>query len=457
MRETFQERERLWGLHSLRDMGKKAMGMMGILSIGFMPAGSSQDFLAGKPEGPYTWLAPDTPSKGPPIVHKEAYISKQIQAIHFDDDFDGLLVSEGFTLGYDNSKLVHSLPGDEAVIITQTAYIKGKEPFTEGAVVRSDHADESVWDVENAARRRLFFPHADYAVSVGEYNLSPQLKKQGYESFGFGIGSAEQDATSIKIETYKLYKDGSYKLLTEQETTARLVANEACEQDEHRKITSEVRLTSVQHDLMCQAVARYGRFLPDDARVILNSVGNEEFMTDSFNYISDRVTFTFPYIGKDQIPDDLFLRTALHEMLHGAYHRIDPGSRLMYDVATTYQDMLKQTKYQVPSPLKLDESKIKVPEVEPVWELLTEGEYAGGDHYGHPWENATEMISSAASVLAFYPDQFMQKYVRLDKAQQRAVREVVRTVSEVIETYDYNVVDIIPEYARIQQELKRSK
>jgi hypothetical protein len=63
------------------------------------------------------------------------------------------------------------------------------------------------------------------------------------------------------------------------------------------------------------------------------------------------------------------------------------------------------------------------------------------------------MISSTATVLAYYPDEFLINYKRLDDVQRDAVRDAVYAAVRVINAFGYKTDEIIPKYQYISDQL----
>lgn len=454
MSENTTKRERL--ARRLNHAGKRAIGVLGIAAVGFLPSGEPAEVpLSPKPSGPYVGPGPRMLGEQGPHVHKELYVDKQAQAIVLADDLGGLLMTEGFTLGYKKAAIASELQGNEVAILSQSATREDGEKITDRTIAWGASFDHGLLSNNTEARRELIRPALaqDLAENIGEYALSPKWEKRGYDVFGFGVDNSLPDTTEIDVSTYLFHADGSFTRTTQKRTTATVINNVSCESDSSQNVTSEVILTPSQRRLACTAIGKYDKFLSDDARILLDSIGHTEFRQNAYDIVSENIILTFPYQVKREIFDEAFMQLTLHESLHDAYYQLDPKSLLVPEISQAYQGIVREMKYRLPTNGEQMGSKVSVGDVEPVWRVITESTYRNekinGRGTGHPWDAATEMVSSTATVLAFYPNEFLEQFALLSKGEQKAIRKAVEVTAKAIETFDYDVTDIIPEYPMI--------
>jgi len=379
-------------------------------------------------------------------------------ALQLSDDMDGLLSTSGYAVFVDVQRMTDQLKPDEVLVVTQedatvdgTAFVSGKVFKGVGA-----HRYDSVGSIMTAAGIDL--PPFESAVGTAggehsiEYNGANYMLSQ--INSGGSVLLADKPSTVV-VDTYQIEADASVTPLSHRTATAEIVPNVECD-DLPETISTEVYLTSRQHDIICQALEEYSQLLPNDYAIRLDAVDSSNSKNDSANLMNRNMQLTYPYIGKNEVEVQDLRRTALHEIFHAAYYdqiKTDRIFRLKLDAM--YMAMRDSTDFRIPSDEELSKGLTPtLQKAEKVIGIITESEYIGpNSNSGHPWDNATEMLSSTAAVLAFYPEEFIEKYNQLNDVQKRVIRDNASAVLEIIDRYDVDAASIIPKEDLIREEL----
>ncbi len=401
-----------------------------------------------KPVGPY--VATETDWEDFYTEHP-LIPTQSTDALALSSDLGGLIATSGFDIFVNRDQLESQLESNQ--LATISVEWDGDDGKVGGAMtVYSPRFDTST------------ITHDNHDQLINKYALFALQGAGNTEAFSVsalpdayipvprnGVDIQSDDAFDIRITTYEVGSDGAVSIANEQTAEATPIKNVDCDSD--LTITSEVALNKSQHDVICDLLDEYSTLIKADDQIVLDSVESDLYSRDSVRISTQIVMLTYPYISDYEVTPIRIKMVALHEILHRSYADLEGDTELMNRIDDAYRSVFRSSDFQMPDEhaqfIGLTPS---IPEVEKVWGAITESTYEGDD-IGHPWDNATEMISSAASVLAFHPYKFIDNYDTLNDVQKAAIRQVVVEVREIIERYDSSVEDIIPEYNKVAEHL----
>ena len=379
-------------------------------------------------------------------------------AMRLSDDLDGLLGTSGYAVFIDAQQVLDELKTNEVLVVKQKDMTTDEDPTVSGSVYVAGDTDSYEEALKTVAKAGIAIPAFNSAngSAGGKGSLEEEAVGDYFVQInGGGTILHNNTPSQITVDKYRIEPDETVTAISHQKVYAEVSPNIKCV-DVPEAISAEVVLTYDQYNIICQALKQYSQLLPNNYSVRLDAVDSKASMNDSLSYNSKTVQLTYPYVGKTEVETDEIRLTTLHEIFHGAYlEQIvnDPIFRLKLD--TVYTAILNSTDFQIPSNDELRQGLTPtIPKVERVIGIITESEYMGPDSaVGHPWDNATEMLSSTVTVLAFYPDDFIKKYRHLNETQKHAIRDDVLAVVDLIKRYDVPVASIIPRYDLIAEEL----
>jgi len=408
-----------------------------------------------KQHGPYTLgsLAWDTEDM------REQIDAAPIQALTLSDTLDGLLTTSGYTVYVDVQKVSQQLQENELIIATQTESLSTGEEVVTGQIffgLPTDTASEDAYQFATDAlfNSDIFLPAMSDANGVGSAQYLDQVLPNNYSPLNAsGVIVHNNSDPLITLTTYTITPEGALVEIASQTATAEFNQNLACDESDV-EIISEVMPSDDQYGIICAMFDEYGALLSPNYDVYLDVAESPYVTKDSVSYLSDSVLLTYPYIGESEVSKEDFTRTALHEILHAAYNDQLADKAFMEASFAAYESVYMATDYKMPT---LDEQMQQIEsvgEIEKVWGIITESSYIGeGSRDGHPWDNDTEMLSSTGAVIAFYPDEFVEKFHQLSDKQQDAIRETVRVLQTLIEKYDVSVDSIIPSFSSVAEQI----
>lgn len=422
-------------------------------------ANSSPAIDAHKPEGPYSTAADwfDYEEGRDELIPAEP-----IDALTFSDDFNQVLSSRGYTVYINEPAVTSILQPDQIAVFEQIEAANDEHPVEQRTVVRPKVPSNEDWVPMN-------YPAYNDEVSLYDesniFGLSHSgdfehdTAANGWVPLGNGLSAhttTPQHPANITFSIYGPDENNEMALVSQLSTEARLNPNVSCEQTEI-PVVSEVALSPSQLGRLCQALQQYDALVPSDYHTLLNSVTEPIEKDDSVLWETDSIVLTFPFVGNEEIPADEFRRTILHEFLHATYDSVEIGSSEFHQFNRAYEDIVKVMNYRRPTDAQQNLSDVQVPDVEPAWATITESSYQHEESLvGHPWDNPTEMLSSTAAVLAFYPQQFIERFHALTPSEQAAIRKAVEAVKTLTDTTGTPVTQFIPEYDRVQSAIAES-
>ena len=407
-----------------------------------------------KPAGPYS-LSETEPGHKEPQEPVPAYGS---DAIRLSDDLDGLLGTSGYAIFIDRERLSADYRPDDVIIVQQEDKTIDGEKHTSGTIYTADGVYTQDEKMELLTAAGIPLPNFESAVGTagGENSLAEQAVSYSYAQINSGGTVLHNDEPSIvTVDRYHVEADGSVTPVSHNSVEAEIVNNAECDFSD-QEYSTEVVLMYDQRDVICQALEEYAEILPDDYSVRLDAVDSKASKNDAAFHGSKTIQLTYPYVGRTEVESDDLRRTTLHEIFHAAYEyqvRAEPLLKVKLDIIHT--GVLNSSDYRIPSSEELTGGLTPtLQKAEKVIGIITESEYIGPDsNSGHPWDNATEMLSSTAVVLAFYPHEFIENYEQLNDTQKHAIRDDVSATFELIERFDAPVESIIPQYDLIVEKL----
>jgi len=411
-----------------------------------------------KPEGPYRDINDDSIS-----IDVSAGIPTELPAefapvIRLTDTLDGRLTTRGFQVFIDEWRVTRDLEPNEVAVF--------KQPHS----AADEYTATEVIFASGEARQRMdkFFKENPKALDEfrslthSVFNASYDFLGEPYETVGnpgdalIGLGSGLEYHFDSQTEiTYGKYvvKPSGLDLVSQQSTFVERIPNTKCDGAD-TEASVEVELTSQQRKVVCYVMERFGPLVGSETTLTLDSSLSR--LLNSYDTESDDVLLSYPYAAGKEVPRRVFVSTALHEMMHAAYTNVEKDHPELHEaIDDVYADVVSTMRYEMPSWEVQIRSGRTVGEVEPVWGVITEGHYLGENKFsGHPWDEATEMIASAATVLAFHGDGFIERFKELSEKQQFALLQVVRVVGKVIETTDVSTEEVIPNYRMVLEQLQ---
>jgi hypothetical protein len=225
-------------------------------------------------------------------------------------------------------------------------------------------------------------------------------------------------------------------------------------------IVSEVSFPEPYRRRACRYLLSLSQLIPNDYTIIFDKVGSQLYENDSEDFDKRFIQFSLPFI-KDQKGHSPEQGLMLHEALHATYEKLGPKNKVHKYINRQYKKMIHAMTYRMPS-FAEEYYGYPVDMLEPVWAAIAESTYETSvlgyrfSDAGHPWDNPTEMTSSAAAVMCNYPKRFTRLYGSLDHDYQKeAVRAAAKATFALIrhKVGEEHIVDYIPKYEYISQKL----
>jgi len=397
-----------------------------------------------KPVGPYS--VGGEPWYSMPMETIPAYGS---DALQLSDNLDGLLSTSGYAVFIDTEKLLNELQPGEALIAKQEDVANNGDKVVSGSLFVASETPYYDGVMNDLIAAGVEVPEFTSAAGTagGEHSLQQDPVDLGIVQINSGgtmLHAAEP--SRIVVERYHVESDGTVTPISHDAVTAEFIDNTNCA-DMPEEVSTEAILTLPQYDVICQLLQQYSELIPDDYAIRLDAIDSTNSKNDSAHGFSRTIQLTYPYIGKTQVETDDLRRTALHEIFHTAYlDQIIKDPLYLMKMDEVYLAVRNSTDYRIPSDEELSKGLTpSLQDAEKVIGIITESNYIGPDsNSGHPWDNATEMLSSTVTVLANYPHEFIENYEQLNGTQKQAIRGDVRAVFDLIERYDADVSSIIP-------------
>lgn len=447
-------------------LAKKAVSLALALATLNTVAGSEMSVDAGKPEGPYTAFPSEyqwdsVPEKSP-VIPAEARAG-----ISIGDEFAGEIGVRGYNLVVKTKKIADALDMREIAVITQTetydrwgtsedrTYTSRYRVLSSKLGPKEQNLPSFLTDNQEDIWRGYASLVPLWGMSSARYTKNGKLPA-GQHDVGAGV-DAHSTARHVRLQVIQFEPDGSVVTEVDQTTPISFVDNAACADRPTLQVNTEIELTNQQHATVCKMLEDYGSLLSDGYRITLDPTESSYQDADSQSQYSRSIQLTYPYSMSHEVPEQDFRRTALHEILHAAYTTADQDSRPVVDAGRAYRRLRAAMDYKMPSDKVRDMSDLSVGRAEDVWGVVTESTYIGPEsRHGHPWDNPTEMISSTAAVMTFYPDGFVAKFDALSLMKQAAVYDATRVATKMIEHYGVRVDAIIPRYFELNEYMQRS-
>jgi hypothetical protein len=124
-----------------------------------------------------------------------------------------------------------------------------------------------------------------------------------------------------------------------------------------------------------------------------------------------------------------------------------------------YESVVKAMDFRMPTDAEQRQSAEFPSDIEPIWAVITESTYINEKHrnkasaMGHPYDNATEMLSSTGTVLSYFPNRFLHKFAALTKQQHIAIYGVVDALVYMINHQGVDPETVIPNIDKIIQRM----
>jgi hypothetical protein len=372
------------------------------------------------------------------------------QNIQLSNDFDGALTAQGFTVYLNEAQLEAGLEPNEAITIEQTEVVNtlyGLMQFTARNTVDTfeSHQIRGDFIVDELSEKNNY---SDYSLGNAGHYTNDQISED-FIALGDGLDAHATQPAELTLTHYSYNDNGSFEVLSEETATAEIVPNIQCEAKDLYtlpiQLTSEIIPTSEQENVMCHVAQTYQELLPPDFNVFFDAsrgdigIDSASDHDRTNNSSGGSLLLTYPYIsGDEQVNPKSLAQIAMHEALHTTYFEADDETKQQLSEAHQLVD------------LAYDQQKIHEIEVtDLVWNCIRESTYhEPGSMVGHPWDNPTEMASSLATVMAYYPDQFLANFNKLDQDSQIAIAAAIRATERLISSRT-DVNSIIPDYARV--------
>lgn len=383
------------------------------------------------------------------VGFRERGIKASTDTLETSKQVDRFIDIDGFKVRVDTEKVRENLGPRDVVLVT----LRDRSPVN---VANTGYPDDSE---NNIAITGGNYTYLEKAAEIGRQQELVQKIEAALPShdrfnedepvlpdtvsFSRELDDIPPEGVSIRFDTYRFKDDGSIQRLGRLAGSLQHSPNVKCKyKDVAEDIVSEVQLKKRQKQAVCDMLKKYGRFVPDDYRIILDSVPHQSQAEDHHTLQTRVIQLTYPYSGDQTINSKTGLMpTALHETLHATWRNLPADERIVRD------------SYAVYSRIKAYDPGRK----SPVWTTLKEGTYMPQrPRAGHPWDNPTEMISSTARVMAYFPDELLESYAQLTPKEQELVRDAARVSQEVVASEYPDVSQIILDSKRINKALKLS-
>lgn len=442
---------------------RKVAGTCLALIVAVIPIGSEHSLDASKPVGPY---ATSLGQYQEDMQGLEINIipAKKTPGIELSDTFDERFTTNGYGIIVDQQRISKELrPNEIASIVQYDEHIDTDPEYYDVSENRIVILSE---DFNDSASHPGFLVTADQVKQWQKIYNNRSINLLGIDSSGSTeggilpngkqiLGSGITPSTTRSTLEYNVTRfnpDGTIST-TSKSAAVTFSNNVLCDASSSNKVSTEVELTPSQHDVVCNMLKEYSTFL-ENYQIILDSTVNSVWNTDQQSKGSRSIILTYPYSAGEEVSPDMFKQIALHEILHAAYEAIKKDDTDFRTFSDAFRNMKLIMDYKMPDIKTQMISSLTVRDVEAAWGALTESTYIDPKSLnGHPWDNPTEMLSSTAAVLAFYPTQFEKRFDTLSSNQQAATYTAVDALKQLFEHYNVEPDRIIPGYSSLQERL----
>ena len=426
----------------------KKTGAALLLLTASIPAGSAENVEAYKTDGPY--VAAEYDLSGDIEYAEVDYSGDYSDALRLSDTFDGMLSTSGYAVLFDRQKIAEMLNEDEVATIEQVSHYQDIDTG-----VRSTRDDrevigpKSINGEDPRIWRDQFIPVHGGSSGMTSRPEVRLLNETGLTVLGEGADVHTYKPTEIVLSKYKIH-DGVDELVDQRTATVELRPLVEC--DDGINVATEVVLTPTETAEACEVIEEYDSLLPDGSHIALDAIMYPNHAADSANLKSLRLSF--PNRATEVWPDYDVDSAALHEALHVGYLNLPEDSPARQKANEAYKRILQTMDYKMPDRQAVYEQQVG--DVEPVWAVITESTYVGeGSRAGHPWDNTTEMVSSALTVKTLYPYQMIERISQLGSSQQIAVSTAIKASYDVFSAAGGDSEKVIKNYIEVKEVLDK--
>lgn len=372
-------------------------------------------------------------------------------ALELSDTWDGTLNTLGFGINFDKERIQDDLDPLSLVLLEQvdTVYFRDENPYIKTQIVLLESKQSKVAQLQHSEEQAniLHDIKKDLVPNGlgGKDEFAIVNKANDFTQLGAGVIEHGSGQTELRYTKYTFGKDGTVEITDSKIATATVIPNVACPAVPN-PITSDALLSSKQTAFVCDLFGQYDDILPDDYTVTLNSGATDFDDRNSVSWGAKSILLTYPYLHGEELSQTDVHRTALHEILHATYRDLPADSPVFKDTQNAYDTIMSALRNPLESEAFQEEDSPLMSE--PVWATITEATYISPDStIGHPWDNATEMLSSLGAVIKDYSDPFIQQFNTLQKNEQLAILQAIYSLDAMLAAHGTSGADIIPNFS----------